>query len=55
MKSLKIYGVLLLLLTAPFNLFGQLPGDVSSQIEKLPLYILQQAKEIEAIKSKLDL
>jgi hypothetical protein len=31
----KIIGVLLFLLTTPFNLFGQLPGNVSSQIEKL--------------------
>lgn len=55
MDGLKIFGVFLLLLTAPINLFGQLPGDVSSWIEKLTLYILLQAKEIESKKSKLDL
>lgn len=49
MKSLKIYGVLLLLLTAPFNLFGQLPGDVSSQIEKLVPKPAQQSPNAAAI------
>lgn len=49
MDHLKIFGVLLLLLTAPFNLFGQLPGDVTSQIEKLVPKPAQQTPNSAAI------
>ncbi|OOG76431.1 hypothetical protein [Algoriphagus sp. A40] len=49
MDKLKILGALIFFLNAPFSLFGQLPGDVSSQIEKLVPKPAQQSPNAAAI------